>query len=125
MQQKDGALGQWVNTQRKNLAYRQKGLPSSLTQERIDQLDEIDFQWVLDVHTRWNKWFLELIAFEKQHGHLNVPRSHGALGTWVRNQRSQFVLRKNGEPSGMTDERTYDLCRIGFQWVGKTRSHGE
>ncbi|KAL9186959.1 hypothetical protein ACHAXT_010679 [Thalassiosira profunda] len=45
--QKEGALGRWVNNQRQFYSRKLKGEKVSLTDERVRQLDELGFVWVL------------------------------------------------------------------------------
>eukprot|EP00978_Attheya_sp_CCMP212_P003709 scaffold7843_cov47-Attheya_sp.AAC.4 len=115
--QRNNTLGQWVNTQRKNLVYCEKGKRSHITQERMDRLDEIEFDWVQhDKETLWNAKFSELLIFQEMNGHTKVPRSQGPLGMWVRKQRRSYKLLSNGESSPLTEERLHTLNNIGFQW---------
>eukprot|EP00978_Attheya_sp_CCMP212_P019551 scaffold54968_cov66-Attheya_sp.AAC.1 len=115
--QRKNTLGQWVNTQRKNLVYREKGKRSHITQQRMDMLNEIEFDWVVqDNETRWTEKFSELLVFQKMNGHANVPRSQGSLGMWVRKQRRSYKLLSNGESSPLTEEHFHALDNIGFQW---------
>ena len=39
------SLGQWVMTQRREYSKRERGRRSRLTRERIQMLDDIDFEW--------------------------------------------------------------------------------
>jgi len=97
-----------------------------MTDERVQKLESIGFQWSLsfgDVirgdKTRKNIWdarFHELVAFKAKHGHCNVPSRSGKLGRWVNRQREQYRLSKVGKSSYMTDERVQKLESIGFQW---------
>jgi hypothetical protein len=115
--QRNSTLGQWVNTQRKNLVYSEKGKRSHITQQRMDRLDEIEFDWVQqDKETLWNEKLSELLIFQKMNGHTKVPRSQGSLGMWVRKQRRSYTLLSNGESSPLTEERLHALNNIGFQW---------
>jgi hypothetical protein len=114
--QRNNTLGQWVNTQRKNLVYREKGKRSHITQQRMDMLNEIGFDWVQDKEMQWNEKLDELIAFKKVFEHANVPRSQGSLGMWVRRQRRSYKLISSGKTSPLTEERIYALESIGFQW---------
>ena len=38
-------LGYWVSTQRKNYRWLQEGKPSSMTEDRIRELESIGFDW--------------------------------------------------------------------------------
>jgi hypothetical protein len=115
--QRKNALGQWVNTQRKNLVYREKGKRSHITQERMDMLNKIGFDWVQDKETQWDEKLNELIEYKRVHGHSNVPRSQGSLGMWVRRQRRSYKLISRGENSPLTEERIYALDAMGFEWT--------
>jgi len=39
------SLGQWVMTQRRENSKREKGRPNRMSRERIQMLEDIDFQW--------------------------------------------------------------------------------
>jgi hypothetical protein len=117
--QRNNTLGQWVNTQRKNLVYREKGKRSHITRQRMDMLNEIGFDWVKDKETQWNDKLNELIVYKRVFDHTNVPRSQGSLGMWVRRQRRNYKLISIGKTSPLTEERIYALESIGFLW-----SHG-
>ena len=59
-------LGSWVSTQRQEYKNWLKGLHSNLTQERIDQLNDIDFVWEVGIgvqnkdDTAWGQRLKEL-----------------------------------------------------------------
>jgi len=126
VQQSSGKLGRWVNKQRKQYRSFKEGKSSPMTDERVRQLESIGFQWSLYVgevvagnktlEKMWDARFHELFAFKVKHGHCNVPSTSGKLGTWVRKQRHQHRLFKEGKPSPMTKERVQKLESIGFQW---------
>ena len=68
---------------------------------------------------KWRKQFQELLAFKKEMGHCLVPHSYSknpTLSRWVKRQRYQYKLRKNGERSTLTAEREKALEDIGFIW---------
>jgi len=108
----DPSLGSWVNRQRQNY---NKGL---LTQERIDKLDAIGFQWVPSFEDKWTDMFKRLQAYQEEHdGRTDVPRQYlqdPQLGDWAlkqRRYRSQGLLIK---------ERCDRLDAIGFEWTRNT-----
>eukprot|EP00985_Skeletonema_marinoi_P012440 scaffold6002_cov83-Skeletonema_marinoi.AAC.2 len=112
-------LGIWVTTQRRDYRLRKEGKQSPMTNERIRELEAISFVWVLQVEVKWEERFAELKAFEKEHGHTNVPRGYPTnpqLGYWVVNQRTQYRLKKEGKHSHMRDERIRELEAIDFIW---------
>ena len=59
-----------------------------LTQERIQRLDTIGFQWVVsNSNTKsWEERFENLKEYQQYHGTTRVPRSSGTLGEWVHMQ---------------------------------------
>ena len=76
-----------------------------------------------DQAEQWSERYDELLDFLKKHGHCRVPRNHkeyNGLASWVKRQRYQYKLRKEGKPSFLTDERVAVLDRLGFVWD----SHG-
>lgn len=68
----------------------------------------------------WSDKFQELIEFKKRTGHSCVPRTfkqNMPLGRWVKLQRYQYKLRKEGKRSTLTERRIKALENIGFVWV--------
>jgi len=58
---------------------------SNLSQDRIERLIEIGFQWGTDYDTTFEKRCRELIAFKEEFGHCNVPQNFAnnpSLGHW-------------------------------------------
>ena len=96
-------LGAWCATQRR---FAKK---AKLSQERIARLDVLGFCWDQNV-AEWDKNFTSLVAFQKTHGHCNVTRDVGVLGTWCTNVRHR---RKKGT---LTSEQIAQLEAIGFCW---------
>ncbi|KAL7523205.1 hypothetical protein ACHAWF_000422, partial [Thalassiosira exigua] len=113
-----GKLGRWVHNQREEYKRWRVGDPSPMSEERSRQLEGIGFQWSLkkDIDWYWAESFGFLKAFGEEHGHYNVPQSHGTLGRWVHNQHIEYKLWRDGDPSPMSEERFRQLEGIGFQW---------
>lgn len=113
------ALGSWIVGQRKLKSPTKSCVP--LTQEQIDRLDSIGFQWEKAFETQWNTGFLAAKEYFTQNGNLNIPYSYCTadgfcLGRWVRRQRS---ARKNpGKQTNtiITPERQRQLEEIGMIW---------
>jgi hypothetical protein len=133
----DVNLGTWVATQRREYQLYQKGQPSRLTEERIQQLNGLGFIWVVGTGrggarakadaTKWDNQFRLLQQYKSVNGDCDVPRSHEVgdvnLGSWVDRQRSQYQLYQKGQPSQLTQERIKRLDDLGFIWVvGKGKS---
>jgi hypothetical protein len=68
---------------------------------------------------QWADAFEELLYFLRMHEHCQVPHAYEenpALARWVKRQRYQYKLLKEGKPSTMTQERIKALEDIGFIW---------
>ncbi|GFH61995.1 hypothetical protein CTEN210_18471 [Chaetoceros tenuissimus] len=94
-----------------------EGVHSQMTEERIEKLESIGFEWAL--RSKWNDRFEKLKEFKTQQGHCNVPREHEpikSLGNWVHQQRTEYKLMLEGAKSQMTEERVEKLESLGFEW---------
>jgi Helicase associated domain len=124
-------LGRWVNSQRyyyKNCLEGKIGHVESITEERIAQLDGVEFEWSIYKATVlnekvWQRKFQLLCAFEREHGHCRFPKSCVSdsvkLGHWVNTQRKyyKYHLEENiGAGASITVERFALLNGIGFEW---------
>jgi hypothetical protein len=122
--QSDPNLGKWVKMQRdyyNNTTAGKKQRKGSLTQDKIDKLEAIGFEWRLLKMVGWDKRFEELCEWKRAHGHCNVPtQTTGSLGRWVSKQRIQMTYRRNGEYSQLTDDRIDKLNSIGTDGWGKS-----
>lgn len=68
---------------------------------------------------QWNRAFDELLEYRKAHGNCQVPHGYKPnrpLSRWVKRQRYQYKLMKEGKPSTMTEERIRRLESVGFVW---------
>ena len=65
---------------------------------------------------RWHERFEDLCRFKEEHGHCCVPSqwNNRPLAQWVKRQRYQRKIRKEGQHSTMTDEREQALDALGF-----------
>ena len=124
---KNPALGGFVNRQRTEYRKLQQGGQSSLTEERLNALNELGFKWRMRVsRTPWEKRLKELTKFKEEHGHCNVPSTwpeNQPLAYWVFKQRGQYRLFKqeleSGETSNrcnMTADRIAKLDLLEFDW---------
>jgi len=107
-------LGAFVNSM------RTKKASGELSQQRIELLDRIGFQWeVLELANAeaWESRYAQLTAFKATHGHCKVPATwpeNPSLGRWVSYQRRQK------QSSTLNPTRETMLNAIGFDW-GLTR----
>jgi len=119
-------LAHWVHTQRTRRRAWDAGKAGAgdLTQERIDALDSIGFQWNPGRRVNddlWEQRFNELCEFKRENGHTNVPEKYApnkSLGKWVSNQRHRRKLLDAGKKAkGMTRARVEKLDAVGFEWT--------
>ena len=62
-------LGTWVDNQRTQYKkFQQDPSTSSMTQERIERLESIAFQWGVTLSAEWDTKFNELVAYKDMHG---------------------------------------------------------
>lgn len=112
------SLARWVKRQRYQYKLKVEGKPSTMTDERIVALEQVGFVW--DSHgAAWLERWQELVYFQQQYGHANVPSNHPQnpqLATWVKCQRRQYKLFWDGKPSNMNLERIQRLESVGFEW---------
>ena len=67
----------------------------------------------------WEIRYQEFISFKEKNGHQVVPSNAPelySLKRWILSQRHQYVLKMQGKPSFMTDERIKALEAQDFVW---------
>jgi len=107
-------LARFVNNSRTQKA------DGRLSQERIELLEQIGFQWAELNTDKWEERYLQLLYFNEENGHCNVPYNYSdnqQLGNWVSQQRQK---KKSGN---LLPERERLLEEIGFNW-GNERDFG-
>jgi hypothetical protein len=66
---------------------------------------------------RWLERYQELFVYARVHGHFNIPlKEKSILFQWVKRQRHQYKLRRQGQNSNLTEVRIHLLESIGFVW---------
>jgi hypothetical protein len=110
-------LGRWVNNQR---ASRKR---KKLSQERIDKLDSLGFDWGKDHEPpkAWETTFVEITEHKETFDSFNFAPS-GALGKWSNMQRKEFKRAKHGKDSLLTVDQIKQLSSIGFKWKGSRKA---
>ena len=97
-------LGRWVS--------RQRETKDELSSKRMQRLNEMDFEWD-PLTADWEEGFSNLLQFQKQNGHCNVPvrlvQNGYTLGNWVKTQRAARET--------MSPERKLRLDEIGFAFA--------
>lgn len=113
------SLGTFVNRQRAEYRKMQHGKPTSMTTERIEQLNRLGFTWTIrENHTSWEDRLNELKDFKSVNGHCNVPKVYAKnprLGYWVNEQRFQYRRKMKGQSSYMTDDKIKELNDLEFK----------
>lgn len=110
-------LSQWVRKQRHQRKRKERGLHSTLSDERQELLTNAGFIW--DSHrAQWQERYQSLEVFQMTHGHSDVPSNFhdSSLSNWVKNQRKQYKLFRSGSMTAMDQERVDLLNSIGFNW---------
>ena len=113
----DHDLAKWVKRQRYQYKLKQNGCHSTMTDQRIEALEEIGFIW--NPHrAAWEERFNELLEFKSTHGHCNVPCTYTnqRLSSWVQAQRRQAKLFT------LDAERFQRLANVGFEWKAPTHT---
>ncbi|KAL7502770.1 hypothetical protein ACHAXN_000679, partial [Cyclotella atomus] len=95
----DHPLGLWAARQRSNR--------TKMSQERINKLESIGFDWSVRATNKWDENYAELEKYQQENGHCKVPHDH-PLGPWAARQ-----ISKQAE---MSQDRIDKLDRIGFIW---------
>lgn len=77
-------LGYWVT------GIRTKRKRKLLSEEKIDLLNQINFDWD-PIKNIWDKRYRDLLRFKEEYGHTHVPKDYDdKLHFWVKNQRSNI-----------------------------------
>jgi hypothetical protein len=111
-------LARWVKRQRYQYKLMQEGKASTMTEDRVKALEDIGFIWDSQ-GTAWEERLGELRVFRAAFQHCNVPSNYSenkCLSTWVKCQRRQMKLFREGKPSNMTPDRIEKLESLGFEW---------
>lgn len=90
--------------------------------DRKAKLDELGFVWRKQTQrVQWIDRFEQLKQYKAENGHCNVPKNdfNRELGTWCQANRNNYIDKKKGKKSPMTEERISLLESVGFQWVLK------
>jgi hypothetical protein len=113
----DQELTSFMKQQRTLYRKMMNGEPSSMTEERRQQLEDIGFEWrVRSDH--WADYYEMLQSYHHKHGHCNVPSDYEdqALYNFVSKQRTQYKRLQNGEAQPLTTARIEKLESLGFAW---------
>ena len=109
-----------------------EGKPSQMTDERVNLLQDIGFEWTVKKVKKtqdeadFQARLAELTAYKLEHGDLLVPNKYPTnmkLSAWVKHQKAQYKLFKEGNESEsqLTADRVEQLENIGFLWPLPTK----
>ena len=120
------SFGKWCSTMRTAYKKIQKGMKTNrnLSQDRIERLEEIGFQWqVVDYNESFKKRCRELMAFKEEFGHCNVFYKYAdnpSLGQWCSTMRKAYKIIQKGMKTNrnLSQNRIERQEKIGFQWQG-------
>ena len=123
-------LGPWVQVQRAQYRLHREGKPSSLTQDKVDRLQALDFTWQIAPNRdeAWNDMYAQLVAYAQANGgRTNVPshsKDHPKLGSWCKRQRKTYRNLRDGKSNTMKPEWVDRLREIGFDLDGSATAAG-
>ncbi|KAL3928486.1 MAG: hypothetical protein SGBAC_012631 [Bacillariaceae sp.] len=113
------ALSRWVKRQRYQYKQKREGKTQAMPESRIRKLDQVGFVWGAQ-ELLWQTRFHELKEYKTKNAHCNVPYIYDPnpkLAIWVKCQRRQYKLLREGKPSNMTVCRIKALNELGFVWT--------
>ena len=117
-------LYKWIVQLRKDYKKRETNPEESpLTEDQIKTLESVRFAFTTRGEDHWQKNYIKLQEYKKEHGHVLVPRQCEipGLGDWVTSQRQQYHEYVQGKPTPLTKARKDALDGIGFQWRIRNR----
>ena len=111
----DQELFWWVSVQRREYRKLKEGKKAHITEDRIERLDGIGFEWRSKKTYQWKIRFGELRDFYDENGAVPVSQAkHLTLYNWVQRQKKEYDKFVSGEKTNMDEERMKDLESIGF-----------
>jgi hypothetical protein len=87
------------------------------------------FLAVVERSSEWGKLFQELCEYRETFGNCSIPcdwrEDNTKLAKWIKRQRYQYKLKKEGNHSNLSDAREVALEEIDFQWKRHTARRDE
>ena len=90
------SLGRWCMNQRTAYRRRVQGLPTGLTQDKIERLNQVKFTWNIR-ETRWYAKLQQVKDYYERKGHVYISPhddQHRELRVWLSFQRYYYNLRR-------------------------------
>lgn len=110
------SLGRWIFNQRQQYRLMLSGDESKLTQDKLDMLNSVGFEFTPSIVKSWEERFEMLKKYEEEHGNCLVPKKNNDLGMWVVSQRTQYRYLQEGKKSTLTQNKIDLLDGVGFTW---------
>jgi len=110
-------LGSWIKNQRYQYKLYQESNPTSdMTLERINLLNDIDFEWkIRGDDSSWKDYYNQLQDYYHKHGHTLVPCSNKILCDWTNSQRQQYrIFEEDPSESDLSEEQFKLLRNVGL-----------
>jgi hypothetical protein len=115
-------LGVFVQNQRQEYRRYLAGNTTTLTAERIQALQLINFEWARSQERGWEERRDDVKDYLERTGNANVPQDYAnnlPLGQWCMNQRTNYRLKTAGEQTGLTQDRISKLETVDFLWSAR------
>jgi len=112
-------LGVWISNQRRLYNGKYHG---TLTQERIDRLDQIGMIWTNRYESHWECMYQIAEDYYIEHGHLKMPVYHT---TQTGAQLGRWVHRQMNDRDSLPEEKIRRLDAIGMVWTSNWDSRYE
>jgi hypothetical protein len=110
-----------------NLAHNLRQRKEGLSQNQLDALEELGFEWGISVDENWRKTLTALKAYKVIHGHVRVPRCYIVPQDDIRwpEQTRGIKLGKlahnlRQRKEGLSQNQLHALDELGFVW-GESR----
>jgi hypothetical protein len=113
-------LARWVSRLQEAEQCKKQGEPTTLTDEHIAQLNQLELQWNPEKKSSFEESLQKWLSYKAEHGQ-TPPASH-PLGKWVSNTRMKYVDFQTGRPTPMTQAHVNQLTKWGFQWKSKRKT---
>jgi hypothetical protein len=118
-QRKKKALREWCDEQRVQHARMKWGKDSTSTEEQIQKLTNLGFEWTAaDTPSKgWDDYFGDLLAYFLKNQTFDVSKEEDEeLQQWAETQQAEYKKYVDGVPSLLTKSRIKKLDDVSFPW---------
>jgi hypothetical protein len=107
-------LSRWVSRLQEADQRKQQGEPTTLTDQHIAQLNQLELQWNPPKKSSFEENARKWLGYKAEHG--QAPPSSHPLGKWVSNTRLKYLDFQTGRPTPLTQTHVDQLTEWGFPW---------